>query len=74
MTKALRTQIKMKNEMHTTCIASATKDKTKFADYNKVKTMLKYSLRNAEILYYSNQFNIHKRLFSKIMQVTEDYH
>ena len=37
MTKALRTQIKIKTAMHTTCFASLTKDITKFADYNKVK-------------------------------------
>ena len=63
MTKALRTQIK--NAIKTTCIASATKDKTKFADSNKVKNLLKSSLRNAEILYYSNQFNIHKNDLAK---------
>ena len=44
--------------MHT--IALATKDKTKFDDYNKVKNLLKSSLRNAEILYYSNQFDLQK--------------
>ena len=47
MTKALRTQIKIKNAMHTTCFASLTKDITKFADYNKVKNLLKSSLRNS---------------------------
>ena len=51
--------------MHTKCIASATKDKTQFADYNKVKNLLKSSLRNADILYYSNQFNIHKNDLAK---------
>ena len=60
MTKVRRTQ--KINAMHTTCIASATKDKTKFADYNKAKNLLKSSLRNAEILYYSNQFNLHKMI------------
>ena len=65
MTKALRTQIKIKNALQTTCIASATKYKRKFADYNKVKNLLKSSLRNAEILYYSNQFNIHKNDLAK---------
>ena len=38
MTQALRTQIIRKNEMHT--IALATKDKTKFDDYNKVKKLI----------------------------------
>ena len=63
MTQALRTQIIRKNEMHT--IALATKDKTKFDDYNKVKNLLKSSLRNAEILYYSNQFDLHKNDLAK---------
>ena len=58
MTQALRTQMIRKNEMHT--IALAIKDKTKFDEYNKVKNLLKYSPRNAEILYYSNQFDLHK--------------
>ena len=71
MTKALRTQIKIKNAMHTTCFSSLTKDITKFADYNKVKNLLKSSLRNAEIVYYSNQFNLHKMI---IMEDIEDYH
>ena len=65
MTKALRIQIKIKNAMHTTCFASSTKDITKFADYNKVKDLLKSSLRNAEILYYSIQFNLHKNDLAK---------
>ena len=38
---------------------------TKFADYNKVKNVLKSSLRNAEIAYYSNQFNLHKNDLAK---------
>ena len=63
MTQALRTQIIRKNEMHT--IALATKDKTKFDDYNKVKNLVKSSLRNAEILYYSNQFDLHKNDLAK---------
>ena len=63
MTQALRTQIIRKNEMHT--IALATKDKTKCDGYNKVKNLLKYSLRNAEILYYSNQFDLHKNDLAK---------
>ena len=49
--------------MHT--IALATKDKTKFDDYNKVKNLLKSSLRNAKILYYSNQFDLHKNDLAK---------
>ena len=49
--------------MHT--IALVTKDKTKFDDYNNVKNLLKYSLRNAEFLYYSNQFNLHKNDLAK---------
>ena len=69
MTKALRTQIKIKNAMHTTCFASLTKDITKFADYNKVKNLLKSSLRNAEIVYYSNQFNIHKNDLAKSWKI-----
>ena len=52
MTQALHIQIIRKNEIHT--IALATKDNTKFNDFNKVKNLLKSSLRNAEILYYSN--------------------
>ena len=63
MTQALRTQIIRKNEIHT--IALATKDKTKFDDHNKVKNLLKSSLRNAEILYYSNQFDLHKNDLAK---------
>ena len=63
MTQALRTQIIRKNGMHT--IALATKDKTKFDDYNKVKNLLKSSLRNAEIVYYSNQFDLHKNDLAK---------
>ena len=58
MTQALRTQIIRKNVMH--IIALATKDKTKFDDYNKVKKNLKSSQRNTEILYYSNQFDLYK--------------
>ena len=69
MTKALRTQIKIKNAMHTTCFASSTKDITKFADYNKVKNLLKASLRNTEILYYSNQFNLHTNDLAKSWKV-----
>ena len=55
--------------MHTTCFASSTKDITKFADYNKVKNLLKSSLRNAEILYYSNQFNLHKNDLAKSWKI-----
>ena len=36
-----------------------------YAYYNKVKNLLKSSLRNAKILYYSNQFNIHKNDLAK---------
>ena len=46
-------------------IATATEDKTQFDDYNKVFFFLKYSLRNAEILYYSNQFDLHKNDLGK---------
>ena len=49
--------------MHT--IALATKDKTQFDDYNEVKNLLKSSLRNAKILYYSNQFDLHKNDLAK---------
>ena len=63
MTQALRTQIIRKNEMHT--IALATKDKTKFDDYNKVTNLLKSSLTNVEILYYSNQFDLHTNDFAR---------
>ena len=69
MTKVLRTQIKIKNAMHTTCFASPTRDITKFADYNKAKNFLKSSLRNAEILYYSNQFNLHKNDIAKSWKI-----
>ena len=72
MTQVLRTQIIRNNEIHT--IALATKDKTKFDDYNKVKNLLKSSLRNAEILYYSNMFDIHKKWLSKVMETIENNH
>ena len=49
--------------MHT--IAFATRDKTKYDDYNKVKNFLKSSLRNVEILYYSNQFELHNNDLTK---------
>ena len=65
MIKALRTYTKIKNAMHTKCIASATKDKTQFAEYNKIKKLLKSYLGNAEILYYSNRFNIHTNHLAK---------
>ena len=55
--------------MHTTCFASSTKDITKFADYSKVKNLLKSSLRNAEILYYSNQFNLHRNDLGKSWKI-----
>ena len=48
MTKVLRTQIKIKNAIHTTCFASLTKDITKFADYNKVKNLLKSSVQSPQ--------------------------
>ena len=55
--------------MHTTCFASLTKDTTKFADYNKINNLLKSSLRNAEIAYYSNQFNLHKNYLAKSWKI-----
>ena len=55
--------------MHTTCFASLTKDITKFAYYNKVKKLLKSSLRNADIVYYSNQFNLHKNDLAKSWKI-----
>ena len=62
MTHALRTQI-IKNEMHT--ITLATKETTKFDEYNKVKNFLKSSLRNVVNLYYCNQFDLHKNDLAK---------
>ena len=44
-------------------------DITKFADYNKVNKLLKSSLRNAEIVYYSNQFNLHKNDLAKSWKI-----
>ena len=38
MTKALRTQIKIKNARHTTCIASSTKDKLNLLITTRLKT------------------------------------
>ena len=51
------------------CIINYTKDITKFADYNKVKNLLKSSLRNAEIAYYSNKFNLHKNDLAKSWKI-----
>ena len=55
MTKVLHTQIQIKNAMHSTCID----------DYNQVKNVLKLSMRNAQIVYYSNQFNLYKNNLAK---------
>ena len=54
----LRAQIKFKNVMHSQAIAL--NNKATFENYNRAKNMLKSSLRNAEIQYYSHQLEIHK--------------
>ena len=59
MTGALRTQIKEKNAMHSKALI--TKNKELFDDYIRKKNLLKSSLRNAEIQYYSDQLELQKK-------------
>ena len=59
MTKALRTQIKNKNAMYADTLQTNHEE-----PYEKYK-MLQSSLKNKEIEYYSNQFDISKNDSSK---------
>ena len=51
-------KINFKNVMHSRAITL--NKKTTFENYNRAKNMLKSSLRNAEIQYYSHQLEMHK--------------
>ena len=44
-------------------------NKTTFEIYNRAKNMLKSSLRNAEIQYYSHQLEMHKTDISRSWKV-----
>ena len=63
MTEALRTQIKEKNAMHSKTLI--TDNKELFDDYKRKSNLLKSSLRNAEIQYYSDQLELQKNDQSK---------
>lgn len=67
MTKSLRSRILEKNAMHARALESS--DETIFKDYNKTKNILKSSLRNAEIQYFSNQFDLHKHDISRSWKI-----
>ena len=70
MTDALRAQIKLKNVMHSRAIAL--NNKATFENYNRAKNMLKSSLRNAEIQYYSHQLEMHKTDISKSWKILKN--
>ena len=70
MTDALRAQIKLKNVMHSRAIAI--NYKATFENYNRAKNMLKSSLRNAEIQYYSHQLEMHKTDISKSWKILKN--
>ena len=70
MTDALRAQIKLKNVMHSRAITL--NNKTTFENYNRAKNMLKSSLRNAEIQYYSHQLDMHKTDISRSWKILKN--
>ena len=70
MTDALRAQIKLKNVMHSRAITL--NNKATFENYNRAKNMLKSSLRNAEIQYYSHQLEMHKTDISKSWKILKN--
>ena len=70
MTDALRAQIKLKNVMHSRAITL--NNKTTFENYNRAKNMLKSSLRNAEIQYYSHQLEMHKTDISRSWKILKN--
>jgi len=70
MTKALRSQIKMKNRMHSEALEN--NDYTLFDEYKIVNNSLKSLLRNAEIQYYSDQLELHKNDLSKSWKVLKN--
>ena len=70
MTDALRAHIKLKNVMHSRAITL--NNKTTFENYNRAKHMLKSSLRNAEIQYYSHQLEMHKTDISRSWKILKN--
>ena len=70
MTDALRALIQLKNVMHSRAIAL--NNKATFENYNRTKNMLKSSLRNAEIQYYSHQLEMHKTDISKSWKILKN--
>ena len=70
MTDALRAQIKLKNVMQSRAITL--NNKTTFENYNRAKNMLKSSLRNAEIQYYSHQLEMHKTDISRSWKILKN--
>ena len=66
----LRAQIKFKNVMHSRAITL--NNKTTFENYNRAKNMLKSSLRNAEIQYYSHQLDMHKTDISRSWKILKN--
>ena len=70
MTDALRAQIKFTNVMHSRAITL--NHKTTFENYNRAKNMLKSSLRNAEIQYYSHQLDMHKTDISRSWKILKN--
>ena len=67
MTEELRTQIKHKNALYAETLKKRDKDIQE--KYNKLKNELTSSLKNKEILYYSNQLEIHKNDISKSWKI-----
>ena len=67
MTEELRTQIKHKNALYAETLKKRDKDIQE--KYKKLKNELTSSLKNKEILYYSNQLEIHKNDISKSWKI-----
>ena len=63
-------QIQLKNVMHSRAITL--NNKTTFENYNRAKNMLKSSLRNAEIQYYSHQLEMHKTDISRSWKILKN--
>ena len=67
MTEELRTQIKHKNALYAAKLKKSDKDIQE--KYKKLKNELTSSMKNKEILYYSNQLEIHKNDISKSWKI-----